>query len=99
MSVLSTAVEVTSGVTNASLVIVGTVVSVGITSDTNGPNAVGVAEGALIGESALPLGAVGVRYCPHSDASPTHEAMRNETAINRTEMRFTIRPLWELYLS
>lgn len=99
VSVLSTAVEVASGVTNASLVAVGIAVSVGITSVTNDPSAVGVAEGAVIGAKDTPLSAVGVKYCPHSDASPTQEDMRKETAINRIEMRFTIRPLEELYLS
>ena len=89
VNVLSVAVDVTSGVTNASLVAVGAAVWVGITAGTNGPNAVGVAEGAVIGAKDLPLGTVGVKYCPHSDASPTQEARKKEIARNKTEMRFT----------
>jgi hypothetical protein len=41
---------------------------------------------------------VGVRYCPHRDASPTQDAVIKETAINKAESRLTFRPFRELYL-
>jgi hypothetical protein len=86
--------------TNASLVAVtvGSGVFVGAISVTDAPNAVGVGEGTIAVEEGIPPGGVGVRYCPHRDASPTQDARRKETAINRAKIRFTIRPLRELYL-
>ena len=86
--------------TNASFVEVddGTDVEVGADSVTNEPNAVGVIEGTITVEEGMPPGGVGVKYCPHKDALPTQDAVSKEMATNKAGIRFTIRPLRELYL-
>jgi len=91
---------VCSMLTNASLVAVsvGAGVWVGAISVANRLMAVGVCVGITAVEEGSPPGGVGVRYCPHKDASPTQDAIRKETAITRTKIRFTVRPLRELYL-
>jgi len=100
--VLSTGGEATSCVTNASWVAVGTGVGVVVTPNTKGPRAVGVsgiyAAGAGEDVGGMPPNGVGVAYCPHSDALPTHEVAMKETAIKRLGIRFMFRPFRELYL-
>lgn len=75
-------------------------------SVTKGTDEVDVSVGTTAGEGievnvavrgAPPTG-VGVTYCPHRDALPTHEAVIKETAINKAESRLTLRPFQELYL-
>src|SRR5215211_5907250 len=95
--------EVTSWVTKASLVMVevGAIRSAASLT-TSGPNAVGVSGTKIAGSGenvgAEPPSGVGVAYCPHRDALPTHEAVAKDTAIKRPRIRFTIRPFRELYL-
>src|SRR5215203_1340449 len=92
---------VASCVTNASLV---GVEAGAIKSDasftTNGVCTIGVSDTKIVGTgedvgAAPPIG-VGVAYCPHRDALPTHEAVVKDTAIKKPRIRFTIRPLRQL---
>jgi hypothetical protein len=89
--------------TKTSLVIVevgATIAAASLT--TNGLNAVGVSSakicrtGDAMGDT--PPSGVGVAYCPHRDASPTHEQVAKATRIKRTRICFTINPFRELYL-
>jgi hypothetical protein len=101
---LSTTKAAGSGVNDGSAVRVGRGVKVVVTSTTKGLGWVGVSDGTTAGmgvdvdvTGAPPIG-VGVRYCPHRDASPTQDAVIKETAINKAESRLTFRPFRELYL-
>ena len=87
-------------VTNASLVTVGEGKGMGVALALNviGASAVGVMDDTTTGVETLPPAGVGVRYCPHRDALPTHDAVNRDTAILKAEIRFTFRPLRELYL-
>ena len=88
-----------SWTTKASLVTVGNGVDVSTTAGTKRGSAVGVSVGAIAVKVGMPPGGVGVKYCPHKDMLPTQDAVSKETAIDRPRIRFTIRPLRELYLS
>ena len=95
--------ELTSSVTKASLVMVEVgAINSADSLTTNGPNAVGVSETKIAGAGedvdVVPPSGVGVAYCPHKDAFPTHEAPAKDTATKSPRIRFTIRPFRELYL-
>ncbi len=99
---LSTMIAATSWVTNASWVAVGWGVEAVVSPIISGRASVGVigwkTAGSGVEVGAKPPSGVGVVYCPHRDALPTHDAVNKETAINRPESRLTFRPLRELYL-
>jgi hypothetical protein len=102
VGVLAKTTDATSRVGDDSKVAVGTGVNVVVSSTTNKPARVGVLDGATTGTvvevGGEPPGGVGVAYCPHRDALPTHDAVIKETTINKAESRLTFRPFRELYL-
>jgi hypothetical protein len=102
VGVPSKTTDATSGVGDASIVKVGSIVGVIVSSTTNGLSRVGVSDGTTAGagvdvRTGPPRG-VGVAYCPHRDALPTQDAVIKETAINKTESLLTFGPFKELYL-
>ena len=84
-------VNVASGVTNASLVIVG------VAGYTTGSIFIGASVTKTAAEVGVDVGkaptTVGLGYCPHNDdedALPTQELSNKESATNRAGSRFTV---------
>ena len=85
-------VNVASGVTNASLVMVGVGANtIGSTwSGTSVTNTAAAGDG--VGEEDIPPTTVGVGYSPHNDEDevlPMQELSTKESAMNKTGSRFT----------